>query len=122
MGTLIDADLFNLDKAPGLGAPVISIGGAGAFDGIFVTGVLAVLIAGFADRPRWRGVTAPTRDRVYFNGSALCRDSFADHGGMAKPLAEGCNESRGHLLPCHHRHLSRQRKWIRFGRTTAGAG
>jgi len=51
MGTLIGADLLNLDKAQGLGAPVISIGGAGTFDGIFVTGVLAVLIAGFAGRP-----------------------------------------------------------------------
>jgi uncharacterized membrane protein len=30
----------------GLGVPVASIGGAGTFDGIFVTGVLAVLLAG----------------------------------------------------------------------------
>ena len=51
MGTLIGADLLNLDKVQGLAAPVISIGGAGTFDGIFVTGVLAVLIAGFAGRP-----------------------------------------------------------------------
>jgi uncharacterized membrane protein len=51
MGTLIGADLLNLGKVQGLGAPVISIGGAGTFDGIFVTGVLAVLIAGFAGRP-----------------------------------------------------------------------
>src|SRR5690348_5013490 len=39
-----------------------------------------------------------------------------------KPLAEGGNESRGRLLPCHHRHLPRRRKWIRFGRTTAAPG
>ena len=45
MGTLIGADLLNLDKIQGLGAPVASIGGAGTFDGIFVTGILAVLIA-----------------------------------------------------------------------------
>jgi len=51
MGTLIGADLLNLDKAQGLGAPVISIGGAGTFDGIFVAGILAVVIAGFAGRP-----------------------------------------------------------------------
>jgi len=51
MGTLIGADLLNLDKAQGLAAPVISIGGAGTFDGIFVTGILAVVIAGFAGRP-----------------------------------------------------------------------
>ncbi len=45
MGTLIGADLLNLGKVQGLGAPVVSIGGAGTFDGIFVTGILAVLIA-----------------------------------------------------------------------------
>ena len=46
MGTLIGADLTNLDKVAGLGAPVASIGGAGTFDGIFLTGILAVLLAG----------------------------------------------------------------------------
>src|SRR5262252_574309 len=45
LGTLIGADLTNLDKISGLGAPVASIGGAGAFDGIFVTAILAVLLA-----------------------------------------------------------------------------
>jgi uncharacterized membrane protein len=45
LGTLIGADITNLDKVPGLGAPVASIGGAGTFDGIFLTGILAVLIA-----------------------------------------------------------------------------
>ena len=45
LGTLIGADLLNLGKVAGLGAPVASIGGAGTFDGIFVAGVLAVLIA-----------------------------------------------------------------------------
>jgi uncharacterized membrane protein len=45
-GTLVGADLLNLDRLQGLGAPVASIGGAGTFDGIFLTGVLAVLIAG----------------------------------------------------------------------------
>ncbi|MEJ2687158.1 MAG: DUF1614 domain-containing protein, partial [Gammaproteobacteria bacterium] len=39
------ADLLNLDKIRGLGAPVASIGGAGTFDGIFVTGILAVVLA-----------------------------------------------------------------------------
>jgi uncharacterized membrane protein len=48
MGTLIGADLLNLDKISGLGAPVASIGGAGTFDGIFLTGILAVLLAGVA--------------------------------------------------------------------------
>ncbi len=45
MGTLIGADLTNLSLVPGLGAPVASIGGAGTFDGIFLTGILAVLLA-----------------------------------------------------------------------------
>jgi uncharacterized membrane protein len=54
MGTLVGADLLNLDKIGGLGAPVASIGGAGTFDGIFLTGILAVLLAGIASpsRPR----------------------------------------------------------------------
>lgn len=45
LGTLIDADLLNLGKVAGLGAPIASIGGAGTFDGIFLTGILAVLLA-----------------------------------------------------------------------------
>jgi uncharacterized membrane protein len=45
LGTLIGADLLNLPKLRGLGAPIASIGGAGTFDGIFVTGILAVLLA-----------------------------------------------------------------------------
>jgi uncharacterized membrane protein len=57
MGTLVGADLLNLDKITGLGAPVASIGGAGTFDGIFLTGILAVLLAGIASpsrpRPAW---------------------------------------------------------------------
>lgn len=50
LGTLIGADLLNLDKVQGLGAPVASIGGAGTFDGIFLTGILAVLIASLSRR------------------------------------------------------------------------
>ncbi len=46
LGCLLGADLLNLDKIQQLGAPVASIGGAGTFDGVFVTGVIAVLIAG----------------------------------------------------------------------------
>ena len=52
LGTLIGADLTNLDKVAGLGAPVASIGGAGTFDGIFLTGILSVLIANLYGRPR----------------------------------------------------------------------
>ncbi len=45
MGTLLGADIFHFGDISGLGAPVASIGGAGTFDGIFVTGILAVLLA-----------------------------------------------------------------------------
>lgn len=50
LGTLIGADLLNLSNVQGLGAPVVSIGGAGTFDGIFLVGVLAVLLAGLVRR------------------------------------------------------------------------
>lgn len=46
LGTLIGADLLNLGKIQGLGAPIASIGGAGTFDGIFITSLLAVVYAG----------------------------------------------------------------------------
>jgi uncharacterized membrane protein len=47
LGTLIGADLLNLRVVRDLGAPVVSIGGAGTFDGVFMIGILAVLLAGF---------------------------------------------------------------------------
>jgi uncharacterized membrane protein len=55
LGTLLGADILNLDKIQAMGAPVASIGGAGKFDGIFLTGLVAVLLAGLAgDRKRRR--------------------------------------------------------------------
>ena len=45
LGTLLGADLVNLPKVRRLGAPVVSIGGAGTFDGVFITGIIAVLLA-----------------------------------------------------------------------------
>jgi uncharacterized membrane protein len=45
LGTLIGADVMNLGRLTDLGAPVASIGGAGTFDGIFLTGIVAVLLA-----------------------------------------------------------------------------
>jgi len=47
LGTLIGADILNLKKISGLGAPVASIGGAGTFDGVFLTGIIAVLLTSF---------------------------------------------------------------------------
>lgn len=54
IGTLIGADLMNLGRIRGLGAPVASIGGAGKFDGIFLTGLVAVMLAGLLGGRRRR--------------------------------------------------------------------
>jgi uncharacterized membrane protein len=45
LGTLIGADLTNLRAIRQVGAPVTSIGGAGTFDGVFLSGIIAVLLA-----------------------------------------------------------------------------
>ena len=45
LGVLIGADLMRLGDIRKLGTPVASIGGAGTFDGIFLTGIVAVLLA-----------------------------------------------------------------------------
>ncbi|MGC2047844.1 MAG: DUF1614 domain-containing protein [Gallionella sp.] len=45
LGVLIGADLIRLKDIRKLGAPIAAIGGAGTFDGVFVTGLLAVLLA-----------------------------------------------------------------------------
>jgi uncharacterized membrane protein len=45
LGILLGADLLNLHKIKRLGAPVASIGGAGTFDGVFITGIVAVVLA-----------------------------------------------------------------------------
>lgn len=45
LGTLIGADLLNLQKMEKMGG-FLSIGGAGVFDGIFLTGVVSALISG----------------------------------------------------------------------------
>jgi len=44
LGVLAGADLLRLKDIPGLGAPMASIGGAGTFDGIFMSGLVAVLL------------------------------------------------------------------------------
>ena len=50
LGTLIGADLMNFNRLSELNAPVASIGGAGTFDGIFLTGIASVLIASIRSR------------------------------------------------------------------------
>ncbi|QYZ79132.1 DUF1614 domain-containing protein [Methanofollis formosanus] len=69
IGTLIGADFLNL-ATPGTieaiagGAPaVLSIGGAGVFDGIFLTGILAVFLATLAARRIRRSKKDPEATR-----------------------------------------------------------
>jgi len=45
IGVLVGADLLNLGVLRSIGASVASIGGAGTFDGVFLTGVIAVVLA-----------------------------------------------------------------------------
>ncbi len=45
LGVLIGADLLRLKDIRRLGASLASIGGAGTFDGIYLTGLVAVLLA-----------------------------------------------------------------------------
>lgn len=44
LGTLVGADLLNMHQIPRLGAKIASIGGAGTFDGVFLSGIIAVLL------------------------------------------------------------------------------
>lgn len=45
LGVLIGADLLHLRDIGRLGTPFAAIGGAGSFDGIFISGLVAVLLA-----------------------------------------------------------------------------
>jgi len=45
LGVLFGADILNLREVLKTGAPMVSIGGAGIFDGIFLTGVASVLLS-----------------------------------------------------------------------------
>jgi len=53
LGTLIGADILNLGVVSSLGGGTASIGGAGTFDGVFLSGLLAVmlLLDPFSNRP-----------------------------------------------------------------------
>lgn len=44
MGALIGADILNLGAVAAFGAPLVAIGGAGTFDGVFLTGIIAGLL------------------------------------------------------------------------------
>ncbi|KPV40308.1 hypothetical protein AN478_09460 [Thiohalorhabdus denitrificans] len=45
LGVLIGADLLRIGDIRKMGSPLASIGGAGTFDGIYLTGIVAVLLA-----------------------------------------------------------------------------
>lgn len=45
LGVLIGADLLRLKDIRQMGTPIAAIGGAGTFDGIFITGIIAVILA-----------------------------------------------------------------------------
>lgn len=45
LGVLIGADILRINAMAALGAPIAAIGGAGTFDGIFITGIIAALLA-----------------------------------------------------------------------------
>jgi uncharacterized membrane protein len=45
LGVLIGADILRFGDIRKLGAPVAAVGGAGTFDAIFLTGIIAVLLA-----------------------------------------------------------------------------
>jgi uncharacterized membrane protein len=72
LGTLIGADLLNLRNIEWLGTPVASIGGAGTFDGIFVTGVFAVVLASIVGglSPKPGAANEPPRPNPPATGAA----------------------------------------------------
>jgi len=45
LGVLIGADVLRVKDIRRMGTPLAAIGGAGTFDGIFITGIVAVLLA-----------------------------------------------------------------------------
>ncbi|MEF8793356.1 DUF1614 domain-containing protein [Thiohalorhabdus sp.] len=45
LGVLVGADLLRIGDISQMGTPLASIGGAGTFDGIYITGIVAVLLA-----------------------------------------------------------------------------
>jgi uncharacterized membrane protein len=44
LGVLVGADLLHLNDIRKMGVAVAAIGGAGTFDGVFLTGIIAVLL------------------------------------------------------------------------------
>ncbi len=57
LGTLIGADIWNLPRLSQMGSGVLSIGGAGVFDGVFLAGLVAALLS--IERPRRQRYSRP---------------------------------------------------------------
>jgi hypothetical protein len=88
-GTLVGADLLNLPRIRSLRAPAVSIGGAGTFDGVFLTGLAAVPPTGSSHRAGTRGTGRP--------GSSAARSPPASPGStvtVAPASASACRETR----------------------------
>ena len=102
MGTLIGADLTNLDKVRGLGAPVASIGGAGTFDGIFLTGILAVLLASI-----FHPAPAPPRSCIEPAGTKIGAARPQKCGGGAAAMIRSSGASRERVARARSAHQQR---------------
>jgi uncharacterized membrane protein len=76
LGTLIGADLLNVGKIPGLGAPIASIGGAGTFDGVFLTGIMAVLLVSIIPSRGANALAGAAQESA--KGSDVPRNSTTD--------------------------------------------
>jgi uncharacterized membrane protein len=72
LGTLIGADLANVRSFRWLQARVLSIGGGGTFDGVFISGVLAVLLAHSCEGP---GPCGPPGAETRISSRASRRDA-----------------------------------------------
>ena len=61
LGTLLGADVCHLGAVRDLGAPLVSIGGAGTFDGVFMIGVVAVVLASLPHSSRTESLEEGSR-------------------------------------------------------------
>jgi len=63
LGTLLGADILNLESLQHSTTPAASIGGAGTFDGVFLTGLIALLVVDIA----LRRPTRPSHNHSWSN-------------------------------------------------------
>jgi uncharacterized membrane protein len=106
MGTLVGADLLNLDELAHLGASIASIGGAGTFDGVFLTGILAAIPGAALRRLAAQKRRPPQRPSITTDGAGL-RWSAARASGHLRCVFNVRHSRRGArgLRRRHHRDL-----------------